>query len=353
MSDTGGWAGPDPEDRPDDATPPAGNPLPPPEPGRQQQPEPPNPGGQYPAPPPGQPYQQYGWGPRPGYGKPGVIPLRPLSVGEILDGAITTMRRHPALVFGSSAVVAVIGAVLQLLASKYLLPDVEALRNLGPAATDQEIQDAALSALGDSALIIGVGGIITLLTQTFLSGFLTVVIGKAVLGRPVTFAEAMAEARPRFLPLLGATIVYGLMVTAGSILCLIPGIWLYTLFGLTTPALVLERAKVGQALTRSRELVSGSWWRCFAILLLAGVIGTVLSYLVDIPFSLAAGGTGVLTGEAVPVGWGGLLLVALGQVIATTIVAPFTANTTALLYIDQRMRKEGMDIQLARAAGTA
>ncbi|GHF23779.1 membrane protein [Amycolatopsis deserti] len=335
MSDTGGWTGPDPKDRPDDKTPPAGNPIPPA------------------PPPPGAPYQQQGWGPRPGYGKPGVIPLRPLSVGEILDGAITTMRRHPALVFGSSAVVAVIGAVLQLLASRYLLPDFQSLQNLSPAATDQQVQDAALRALGDSAIVIGVSVIITVLTQTFLSGFLTVVIGKAVLGRPVTFGEAMAEARPRFLPLLGATIIYVIAVAVGSLLCVVPGIWLYTLLGLTTPALVLERARVGQSLKRSASLVSGSWWRCFGILLLAGLIASVLAYLIDIPFSLGAGGTDVLTGEAVPSGWGALLIIAVGQVISQTIVQPFAANTTALLYIDQRMRKEGMDLQLARAAGTA
>ena len=347
MSDTGGWSGPDPKDRPDDTTPPGGEPMPPAPPPPETQ------GRQSAPPPPGQPYQHQGWGPRPGYGKPGVIPLRPLAVGEILDGAIATMRRHPGLVFGASAVIAVIGAVLQLLASRYLLPDIRTLQELGPAATDEEVQNAALEVLGDSALVLGVTAIITLLTQTFLNGFLTVVIGKAVLGKPVTFGEAMAEARPRFLPLLGATVLYGLMITVGFALCLVPGIWLYVLFGLTTPALVLERGRVGQALTRSRELVTGAWWRCFGVLLLAFVIATVLSYLIDIPFSLAAGGSEVLTGEGVPSDWGGLLLVALGQVIAQTIVLPFVANTTALLYIDQRMRKEGMDLQLARAAGTA
>lgn len=335
MSDTGGWTGPDPKDRPDDATPPAGGSIPPA------------------PPPPGAPYQQQGWGPRPGYGKPGVIPLRPLSVGEILDGAITTMRRHPALVFGSSAVVAVIGAVLEMLATRYFLPDVQTLQNLGPGATNQEVQRAALSVLGDSAVIGAVAVIIGLLTQTFLSGFLTVIIGKAVLGKPVSFGEALAEARPRFLPLLGATIVYGLLCVAGFILCFFPGVWLAVLFGLTTPALVLERAKVGQSLARSRQLVSGSWWRCFGVLLLAFVIAMVLQYLIEIPFSLAGGGAGALTGQNVPTGWGALLLAAVGQTIAQTIVQPFAANTTALLYIDQRMRKEGMDLQLARAAGTA
>ncbi|WP_228684928.1 hypothetical protein [Amycolatopsis thermoflava] len=47
MSDTGGWTGPDPKDRPDDSTPPAGNQMPPA------------------PPPPDAPYQQQGWGPRP------------------------------------------------------------------------------------------------------------------------------------------------------------------------------------------------------------------------------------------------------------------------------------------------
>ena len=88
MSDTGGWSGPDPKDRPDDTTPPGGEPMPPAPPPPETQ------GRQSAPPPPGQPYQQQGWGPRPGYGKPGVIPLRPLAVGEILDGAIATMRRE-------------------------------------------------------------------------------------------------------------------------------------------------------------------------------------------------------------------------------------------------------------------
>ena len=38
--------------------------------------------------------------------KPGIIPLRPLSVGEILDGTFTTIRRHPKATLGLSAAVA-------------------------------------------------------------------------------------------------------------------------------------------------------------------------------------------------------------------------------------------------------
>jgi len=46
----------------------------------------------------------------------------------------------------------------------------------------------------------------------------------------------------------------------------------------------------------------------------------------------------------------GEVLVALGAVIASTLTTPFQAGVTGLLYFDQRMRREGLDITLQRAA---
>ncbi len=48
------------------------------------------------------------WAPAPQAAKPGVIPLRPLAVGEILDGAVATMRAHWRTVLGISLIVAVL-----------------------------------------------------------------------------------------------------------------------------------------------------------------------------------------------------------------------------------------------------
>ncbi len=60
-----------------------------------------------------------GYGPQPGYGaggwsapfaeKPGVIPLRPLAVGEILDGVFTTIRQNPKTLLGLSFVIVLVG----------------------------------------------------------------------------------------------------------------------------------------------------------------------------------------------------------------------------------------------------
>src|SRR5215472_2329483 len=74
----------------------------------------------YPPPPPG-------YGPRP-YGpwqqqapKPGVIPLRPLSVGELLDGAFTSIRRNPKATLGIAAVLLTFSAVITTAVSLLLV----------------------------------------------------------------------------------------------------------------------------------------------------------------------------------------------------------------------------------------
>ncbi|MBO7941512.1 hypothetical protein JTP77_037285, partial [Streptomyces sp. S9] len=49
-----------------------------------------------------------GWGGPPPAVKPGVIPLRPLGVGEMLDGAVSTMRTYWRTVLGISLAIAIV-----------------------------------------------------------------------------------------------------------------------------------------------------------------------------------------------------------------------------------------------------
>src|SRR3954469_4058172 len=91
-----------------------------------------SPGGQQPAPTPGPPpgptadwqpaagWAQPGWGqpgwgqPRPPEPKPGVVPLRPLGLGELLDGAVALIRRYPRPVLGLSAALAIVSTALNV-----------------------------------------------------------------------------------------------------------------------------------------------------------------------------------------------------------------------------------------------
>ncbi|MGC7099043.1 YciC family protein [Amycolatopsis lurida] len=312
-------------------------------------------------PPPQQ--QPYGWpqAPQPnprwnpdGYGRPGVIPLRPLNVGEILDGAFNTVRRNPAVMLGVSLVVVLITQFVGYVVSLPLLDDLNrATEATNRVLTEQQALDMAVDLLGSSAQVAVITGLVTALGSSFLDGFLTVVVGKAILGRKPTFGEALKEATPRLLPLLAMTLLYTLMIFVGLLLCIVPGVYLAVVFGLATPALVLEKAGVGTAFKRSSLLVKNAFWRVLGVLLLAIVISWVINQVVSLPFSLAgdfSGFTTMFSGEVPEYTAWGLALATLGTVIAATFTAPFSAGVRALVYIDQRMRKEGMDLQLARAA---
>ncbi|GAB3721320.1 membrane protein [Amycolatopsis oliviviridis] len=364
MTETGGPSGPEGTETPkpqadkpaqpqaDTPTPPQGEVPPSPAPEQQWQ----SPSGATPPPPlPSYqpPQQQYAnW--KVGLGRPGVIPLRPLNLTDILDGAVTAMRRYWRMVFGAAAVTAVLTAALNLVGLLLVdtTGDLEKVRDLGPAATDQELMNQMLGVLGGSLASSFITLVATLLGTTILTGFLTVLMGRAVLGKPVTFKEAVKEATPRLLPLLGLTVLYTLAILVGAIFCLLPAIIPYTFWALASPAFILERGTVMEAFRRSVKLVSGMFWRVFGILLLAYVISSFLASIITLPFSFSAFLSifGNLDQMYVP-STGDLILQSVGTVIAQTVVGPFTALVTVILYIDQRMRREGMDIELARAAG--
>jgi hypothetical protein len=285
-----------------------------------------------------------------------VIALRPLNIGDILDGAITTIRRHPLLILGIGAVLAVITAAVTFLVQKFVLDDLQNLATtaqLGPGATEEELRGAVFGAFGDVLIAILPTALLTTLLTTVANGLLAAVMGRAALGREVTFGVAWREVQPRLLPLLGVGFAYSILTTIGVLLCIIPGIVAYVFWALASPALVLERGTFRQAFSRSVKLVKGAFWRVLGILLLAGLIAYLFNSIIQLPFSLGSGVfQGILNPSKVVVpSTGDLLLQSAGQIISETIATPFVALVTVIVYLDQRMRREGMDIELARAAG--
>ena len=309
------------------------------------------------------PGAQGGWQPPP---RPGVIPLAPLGAGDIIGGAIATMRTRPALMLGVTAAVVIITQLLTLAATFPLLVELSEVVVPGPDdatydATDVSMADVTRMA-GQTMLVALIGLVLAVVSRVFLSGLFTVVVGAAVLGQRPPFREVMQRVRPRLLPLLGLTLIYLLVLTAagavaGLVLITSPGlgvlvllavavlgVWLVTLFSLATPALVLEGVGVGRAFGRSRELVNGAWWRIFGITLLTGLIAGVTAFVISLPFESLGGG---FASSVAPVTAKYLVLSTIGAVIASTVTEPFIAAVTALQYTDQRIRRERLDVELA------
>jgi hypothetical protein len=272
-------------------------------------------------------------------------------VGEILDGAIQCVRANPKIMLGLSAIVVTIA---QLISFALLAAVAGNLTALDPetATTDEMI--GALSGLFGAT---GLGFIVSSLAQVVLSGLLTVVVGRAVLGQKVTLGQAWTELRPRILPLIGVSILVYLLAGIGLIFCLLPGIWLYTMWWVAAPALILERAGVITAMKRSWRLITGSFWRTLLVVVLTVILTQVIAGVVSLPFTLLAGGFDAFSaGGADSFGTittASLFASTLGAIVAGTLTFPFTASVTVLLYIDRRMRLEGLDLELARAASSA
>ncbi|MGW0704859.1 glycerophosphoryl diester phosphodiesterase membrane domain-containing protein [Streptomyces sp. NPDC002643] len=349
----------------------------------------PYPGGPRPGPGYGPPGGHPGWG-TPGWGggwggpppaaKPGVIPLRPLGVGEILDGTVSTMRTHWRTVLGISLTVAVVTQIAVILLQGLVLNDATNSDVLNdPSATPGELAEA----LGETLLSSVVVLLISLLGTIVATALLTTVTSRAVLGKSVTTAEAWRDARPQLLRLLGLTLLLPLvaaLITAvgtlpgvlvalagsgggGAFVAVVGGIagflvavWLLVRFSLASPALMLEKQGVFKSMSRSTKLVRGSWWRVFGIQLLGAIIANVVASIIVIPFTFAAtavdgdGISGLLEGST-DLGWTYLIVSGVGSVIGATLTFPISAGVTVLLYIDQRIRREALDLELARAAG--
>jgi hypothetical protein len=274
------------------------------------------------------------------------IPLRPLGVGELLDGTFSTIRRNPRATVGLAALLVTLQQVISLAVQLGTngLPT-----QVGVGDETESIQ----------ALIGGFGGITSALVSAVIAavitGMLVVVVSEDVLGRRVSAAEVWRRIRPRLWPLLLAAAMAGILPYVGLLFLIIPGLILWALWALTTPALVLEGLGPIAALRRSAQLAGPALIRVLGVRTLSVLIGLLIQVLIALPFGLI-GVLIVVAGDGDPGSTATVAILALdvlGAIVAGMITAPFLAGVLALLYIDRRMRAEGLDFVLRRQERTA
>jgi hypothetical protein len=298
-------------------------------------------------------------------------------VGELLDGAFTVIRRYPGATLGFAAIVMLVVETVQVL-SNYLLLNHATITTSSDSTngfTTTTTQTRDLAAVGATGIVTL---LITVLASLVLTGVVTAVVGDGVLGRSISAGEAWRRLRPVFARLFGVSLLTWLIIVGAWLACVLPGFiifaagsrdggialmvigffagfalaaYFWTMLSLAPAAVVLERQAVTSALRRSRALVRGSWWRVFLILVLTFIISSIVSGIITVPFGIAGGTLTILRGNVSNgLSFTALLLNGIGGFIAGTIVRPFTAGVTALLYIDRRMRAEALDITLQSTA---
>lgn len=309
--------------------------------------------------------------------KPGAIPLRPLVLSDIFDGAFRIIRYNPKATIGAAVLVSAVAMTIPVIAG------------LLSGSTGGLQPDPDSNALSDSqvlSLLIALGGLLVgtqlqSIGLLFVSGMIAHVSSAAAVGRKLTMAEAWAATRGKRWRLLGMALLLGLAVVlavgvAGGVLAIgvlafdaplgalvLVGLGLAAILvvlllwfwvrvrALAVPTLMLEPVGIWGALGRSVRLTQGQFWRLLGLLLLVGLVIGVAGAILRLPFSITgevflAGSDASGSGLVIY-----LLLTAVGSVASQAVLQPFSAAVSALLYIDQRIRKEAYDVDLLTRAG--
>ena len=150
---------------------------------------------------------------------------------------------------------------------------------------------------------------------------------------------------------IAVAVLLGVLAALGSVVL---GAWLWTRLCLVPIAIVIERLSIRSAIRRSWSLTTGYFWKTLGIQLLVGVIISAVSNIVSLPLSFILGLAGGLLnpqgdqGVAITVFVVAYILTIVVSVVVGAVSAVVQSATTALIYIDIRMRKEGLDLELAR-----
>ncbi len=328
------------------------------------------------------------WTPAP---KRGIIPLRPLDFGTILGKSFAMLRHNPSVLLGFGVCTQLIVGLLGLgLFALVFAGSISRAETLTPSDPDY---DAIMA--GTLGLSLGGGLLISMLSVAIgaaVQGVVAANLRIAVLGEKPKLSEVWQQVKPVFWRILGYTLLLGLAagiaivilaaialgagaglgvafdeigvgvgigIALGLALLLgftIFAIWIGTKLLLVPTVLVVERCTIGEAMKRSWHLVRGRFWVAFGATALVGVIVGFAANAVSgvaqlfsmllIPVLMPTGDP--LEGSEVsPTSVITMLLVMLVPqllVLVISAVGSIAQNTAAgLVYLDSRMRKEGLD----------
>ncbi len=245
--------------------------------------------------------------------------IRQLSLGGVLDEAIALTKEHFGALF---RIVAVTMLPPLLIVSFYqfaVMPQLtfpfqqeqfvawmEAQQKHGNIINVLSIASAVATILGNAAVVHGVSC--------------------AALGQPFTTKAALSQALKIFLPLIGTSVLGGLAVFVGTLLCIIPGIIVTLWFAFTTPIVVIEGVGGIDALKRSKTLTEGnlgSMFVCGAVVAVIQLGVVAAPHLVPQPHAA----------------------IVLGAVVQCALQI-FSSAAVVMFYFSARCQHEQFDLQL-------
>jgi len=281
-------------------------------------------------------------------------PAQPLPLRLLLDEAVRQSRRHFGRIYPAVAIpLALTGGLMPL--SQLLF-----LRHMSPGSGEPSAADM-IQGFAAFWLVLGIWMVV------YGAGYAVLLVGAvdAIAQRAVSMRRAwLLVLRPR---VFGTLVLSTLAIGVGFMFCVLPGVYFGLLFCLTVPVMVDEGLLGTRAMGRSAELTrynpqggldADPRLKAFVILFVGTLLGYVISTLVQLPMAVVqqvmmfreiAGGRppdpvatmARLTWLQVP-----------SQMIAmltNTAIHLYVSFGLALLYVDVKRRREGVDLEAAIA----
>lgn len=288
--------------------------------------------------------------------------LRPLNLGDVLDGTFRIAGRHWrafALALGVAVVPLALLSGIVFAQTMGTTPGlIETLQDPEVAQTVAEPTAAELARLAGAGALSAVAGI---LLTPLVYGIATVVAARGYRTGTVDVGDAVRTAARRWPALLGATILAGLLPAlifllpgvlvgigvvadapavaavggAGFLVSLVFAVIAVIRLVLVVPAVVLEQAGPIQSVRRSNELVRGRTGMVLGTMLVVYIIVAIIGSVLSLPFQAA----GTALGDAV-----GTVAATAGQIVSSLVTNSLLGVAVVLIYFDRRVRSEGYDL---------
>ncbi len=310
--------------------------------------------------------------------RPGIVPLHPLTFGTILGRSFVALRQNPRVLLGFALVVQTLSYVVVLAAIGGITwATLSRLDTLRPGTDEFETVTAgSVAIILVSSIVLGIAA---QALSVIIQGVVVVEVTHAVVAEKLTLGAIWRQVKPVAWRLIGysllvalvlvaavaivaavvavlATVAIPLAITLGIVFVLaaIPLVWWLAIKLLLAPAvIIIERATIAQAVRRSWTLVHGRFWSSLGVILLISMIFGFLGQIISIPFSfLSVGLSTVVTPTGDPTA-SGVIAVVVGGLLSyaalfliQSIALVVQSTATALIYVDCRMRREGLDLDL-------
>jgi hypothetical protein len=259
--------------------------------------------------------------PPPSAGGGGPIPSRGL--GDILSTAFELYKANASSLIQLVAIVVIPLTLIQAILLTVVVKPCRAT-DINTFEDLNDLVDRCAGGWGRGLLAGALAFFIAVAVQQLLLGALTRGAAGALVGRPVDVKASYGYAFSRLWGLIGLALLIAVLVGIGFILLIIPGIIVAVFLSMAIPAFIVERREVTDSISRSWELVSGSWWHVFGVIVVAGLLAGIV--------------TGILNG----IGRGNFFVYWIFSTIGQLITAPFVALVGVVLYVDLRSRTEGL-----------